>query len=139
MAAISLRNNVGFASALNLIKNDSLEETVQFLWNTIVVEWFPSSQGFRLGFKTPSLANNNMPEVVVMEIRAVAHDYEIAGNYPESQILMIECKRPSADTPSQWNTALTGQFRDDLSQTLNRSERLFGALAIGKKVKFFSI
>ena len=51
--------------------------------------------------------------------------------------MLVECKRPSSDTPTGWDNTITGQFLDDLSQTLYASERLYGAVAIGLKVRFF--
>ncbi|KAL3456633.1 hypothetical protein BJX64DRAFT_270331 [Aspergillus heterothallicus] len=133
----SLQNNIGFINALQLVKPNSLEETVQMVWQLIVTEWFPGRDGYKYSFKGPSLANGNMPDVTVIEVRAVVQNPRHTPHWAERQILLVECKRPSRDTPLGWEDTLTAQLEEDMSQTLNDSGRLFGAIAIGTKVRFY--
>ncbi|KAJ5799779.1 uncharacterized protein N7518_001847 [Penicillium psychrosexuale] len=78
-----------------------------------------------------------MPDAMIIQVKALISNPKSSEDIMERQILLVECKRPSRDTPLGWDDTITGQFLDDLSQTLNFSERLFGAVAIGKKVKFY--
>lgn len=133
----SLRGHIGFHNTLQLVKQHSLEATVRSVWEEIVTEWFPGRHGYKWGFKAPTLANNNMPDVTVIEVRALTQDIVNTEEWSERQIMMIECKRPSSDTPTCWEDTIKAQFREDLSQNLNSSERIYGAVAIGKKVRFF--
>lgn len=50
---------------------------------------------------------------------------------------MVECKRPSLDTAAGWKNTLNGQVLDDLRECGNPSDRIFSAVAIGKKVRFY--
>lgn len=120
-----------------MVKPGSLEETVQSLWQTIIVEWFPARDGYKYGFKAATLANRNQPDISVIQINALVPNPRNSNHFDERQILLVECKRPSLDTPRSWNDTLAGQLHDDLAQNINSSNRLFGAVAIGKKVKFY--
>ncbi|GKZ81324.1 hypothetical protein AnigIFM56816_005839 [Aspergillus niger] len=131
------QNQMMFLNTIQLIKPHSLEETVQTLWQGIVHAWFPYEQHYKFGFKGATLANRNMPDVTVIKVMALQPNPRSSPDWAERQIMMIECKRPSYDTPNGWNDTIEGQFLDDLQQTLNHSEKLFGAVAIGTKVKFF--
>ncbi|PWY64614.1 hypothetical protein BO83DRAFT_381842 [Aspergillus eucalypticola CBS 122712] len=131
------QNHMVFLNTLQLIKPHSLEETVQTFWQVIVGDWFRYDQGYKLGIKGPTLANRNMPDVTVIEVMALQANPRSTPDWAERQILMVECKRPSYDTPNGWSDTIEGQFFDDLQQNLNHSEKLFGAVAIGTKVKFF--
>lgn len=107
--------------------------SVQVIWQEIVTEWFPGRHGYKWGFKSSTLANNNMPDVTVIQVSALVQNPRASQEWAKRQILLVECKRPSSDTTLGWNDTITGQFEDDLSETLNASKRLFGAVAIGKK------
>lgn len=78
-----------------------------------------------------------MPDATVIQIEEHVSSGVDSEEFAERQILLVECKRPSQDTPLGWNDTIQGQFQDDLQQTLNGSERLFGAVAIGTKLKFY--
>ncbi|KAK1148046.1 hypothetical protein N8T08_010681 [Aspergillus melleus] len=123
------------ALPLQAIQSNSLEDTVQRLWEAIAGAWFPVLDGYNCRSKAATLTNNNMPDIVVIQICVPAHGP--ANRYFERCILQIECKRPSLDTPTQWDNTIKGQFLDDLVATSNASNRLYGAVAIGKKVQFF--
>ncbi|OQD74647.1 hypothetical protein PENDEC_c010G00167 [Penicillium decumbens] len=75
-----------------------------------------------------------MPYVTVIEVMTIVPNPENSEDFDERQTLLVECKRPSRDTPLEWHE---GQFEDDLTENLNASGRLFGAVAIGKKVRFY--
>ncbi|KAK2757005.1 hypothetical protein FQN54_004973 [Arachnomyces sp. PD_36] len=132
----TLNGDAGFDSALSFIQSGSTEEVVQMVWNIITVTWFPSRQGFKWGFKSQSLQNDNAPDVIVFQIN-MANPNPNAPQADELMIMQIECKRPSQDTPAGWAGALEGQVLDDLSTSGNPSDRLYGALAIGTKVMFY--
>ncbi|RDW67300.1 uncharacterized protein DSM5745_09166 [Aspergillus mulundensis] len=125
--------------ALDAIKPNSIENSVQDLWQCIIGLYFPYDQSYRHSYKASILANNNMPDVTVIQVLATHPnaDFRVAADWAERHILMIECKRPSMDTPTQWDNTIEGQFLDDLLENLNASCKIFGAVAIGKKVKFF--
>ena len=57
----------------------------------------------------------------------------------ERDVFLVECRRPSSvtGTESNWTDTVNNQFRENLSRTLNDSKGLFGAVAIGKKVRFY--
>ena len=133
----SLQGHVGFRNTLQLVQPHSLEDTVQSLWQEIVNEWFPGRHGYKWGYKAPTLANDNMPDITVIQVMIVTANPSLETGWEERQILLIECKRPSRDTPLGWGDTINSQFKDDLAQTLNASERLYGAVAIGKKVRFY--
>jgi hypothetical protein len=137
MAQPSLQDHIGIASALSAIKPDSHEEVVQMLWQLIVIEWFPSRQGYKYGFKAPLLTGNNAPDVIVIQIMERVPNPRASGDFTERQIMLVECKKPSADTPAGWENTVNGQVFDDLSASGNPSNRLFGAVAIGTKVRFY--
>ncbi|KAL4792657.1 hypothetical protein BDV19DRAFT_391962 [Aspergillus venezuelensis] len=125
------------------IRPDSHEEPVQNLWQIIATTWFPAAAGYRYGFKAPILNNDNMPDIIVIQIQPQAGhqnpDPRNPNDWTERQIMLIECKRPSLDTPGGWHNTIDGQFEDDCSQTLNPSQRIFGAVAIGRRVQFFQV
>ncbi|PYH94557.1 hypothetical protein BO71DRAFT_450028 [Aspergillus ellipticus CBS 707.79] len=122
---------------IKAVKKHSLEETVQVVWQGILSKWFPFRQGYKWGIKGSTLSNNNMPDATVIQVCALRPNPSDSEDWAERQILLIECKRPSKDTPLGWDDTITGQFTDDLSATLNASGRLFGAVAIGTKVRFY--
>ncbi|RAK96807.1 uncharacterized protein BO80DRAFT_365600 [Aspergillus ibericus CBS 121593] len=75
--------------------------------------------------------------MAVIQVMAMRQNPRDSAHWAERQILLVECKRPSSDTPAGWENTIHGQFLDDLSQTLNASERIYGAVAIGSKVRFY--
>ncbi|KAJ9263782.1 hypothetical protein DTO195F2_2699 [Paecilomyces variotii] len=59
-----------------------------------------------------------------------------SSDLEERQIFIVECKRPSKDTPAEWE-ATAGQLSHYCEQNLTGSTKIFGATAIGTKVKFW--
>lgn len=135
----SLSHNLGFWSALYAVSLNSVEKTVQILWQTILTEWFPPSQGYKLGFKSGIfLANNKEPDAIVIQITAVQVDSRVRPTeLSERQAFQLEFKRPSKDTPQEWEDTTENQYLDDLVTTGNPSNKLYSAVAIGKKVKLY--
>ncbi|KAL4952029.1 hypothetical protein BDW69DRAFT_185802 [Aspergillus filifer] len=82
-----------------------------------------------------------MPDIIVIQIQPQAGqqnpDPRTPNDWTERQIMLIECKRPTLDTPVGRLNTIDGQFEDDCSETLNPSS--FGAAAIGRKVQFFQV
>ncbi|KAL4778401.1 hypothetical protein BJX76DRAFT_366341 [Aspergillus varians] len=122
------------------MKSDSLEETVQDLWEAIVNTYFPWDENYRNKSKGTNQQNNTAPDVKMIQIMAkyANTNPRVAGDWAERQILQVECKRPSLDNARYgWDDVITGQFLDDLFMNLNASKRTYGVVAIGKKGKFF--
>ena len=135
MAQPTIQNHITVRSALSAIKPESHEEVVQILWQAILIEWFPQREGYKFAFKGAVLANDNAPDAVVIRIVAVNTDPQDSTEFHECPILMVECKRPSLDTPAGWENTLQGQALEDLREI--GSNKLFSAVAIGKKVRFY--
>lgn len=129
--------NIGFFSALSAIKPNSLEEPVQMLWNVLLPSFFPGPEGYKIGIKAAVLMDNSAPNVVVFQIQSTTLSPRSSGQLLERQIFMIECKRPSMDTPGEWQSTVNGQLRHYLENNLNRENEMYAATAIGTKVKFY--
>ncbi|KAJ5952159.1 Cytochrome b5 [Penicillium vulpinum] len=135
----SLRANIAFAYTMHLMKPDSLEAAVQDVWQTIVSQWFTSSGGYVWAIKVPILAK--MPDDTVLR---VTQGVQIpAGTFPliEHPILLVVCKRASSDSskaPLDWDDAMQSHFLHHISETPNSEMgRLFGAVAVGTRVRFY--
>lgn len=131
----SLHNRIAVLSALSAIEPQSKEKVVQMLWQVIINEWFPPREGYKYPIKTPVLTNDR-PDFVVLQIRAVILDPTRENQFIEHLILQIECKRPSFDTPSDWENTTDHQFLEYLEASGGDSNKMYGAVAIGKKVQF---
>lgn len=133
-------SNISFLSCLWAIKPASAEDVVQTLWTNLLATFFPPTSPYKIAIKSAVLSDSTMPDGVIFEIRNTG-----TGNPRDSrallekQIFMVECKRPSKDTDSEW--ALNGapaQLMHYMEQTTNvPSNRMYGAVAIGTKVKFY--
>ncbi|KAL4915380.1 hypothetical protein BDW62DRAFT_203689 [Aspergillus aurantiobrunneus] len=110
---------------LDAIKPDSSEHAVQSLWSVITAAYFPSEENYALNF----FGNAGMPTIKVRQKKAVVASPSPwkASDWGERQILQVEYRRPSEDTPANWSSM----------GTLNGLDKLFGAVAIGKRVRFF--
>ncbi|KAJ9202493.1 hypothetical protein DTO164E3_2933 [Paecilomyces variotii] len=135
--AQGIGNNLGIASALASIKPTSNEEVVMILWQTIIATWFPPYQGYKWGFKSQLLTTSNEPDGIVIQIVACVPNPRLSTEFTEFAIMLLECKRPSDDTPSGWESTVKGQFLDDLETIGNPDPKCFGAVAIGTKVRFY--
>ncbi|KGO35837.1 Cytochrome b5 [Penicillium expansum] len=136
----SLQKNLVFLYTMMLMKPNSLEAAVQDVWQTIIGSWFYPSDGYKWSIKAPILANNNLPDGTVIQVIQVFQIPAATFEWIEHPIFIVLCKRPSSDTPSlDWDDTMQSEFLHRLSENSNSggTERLFGALAIGKKVKFY--
>ncbi|KAB8271668.1 hypothetical protein BDV30DRAFT_213357 [Aspergillus minisclerotigenes] len=133
----SLQNNLGFRRVLQMVKPDSLEDTVQQLWQAIVISWFPSREGYIWSFKGPALVQNDIPNFTVIQVMKVSPNREEPEGWSEHLILLVECKRPSSDVPLSWDNTISTECHHVLSQNNNDSGQLFGIVAIGTKARFY--
>ncbi|KAJ5109267.1 hypothetical protein N7456_005942 [Penicillium angulare] len=122
-----LLSNIAIENALGLIKPESLEQIVQLV---------PSSRWLQIWLQTPILANINDPGAVVIQVSQLKPIFP-EGSVEERQIFLVKCKHPSRDTPLGWDETENARTFDDLSQSLNTGGRLFAAVAIGTKVRFY--
>ena len=141
--------NIGIYSALSAIKPDSTEMPVQILWQVLIPTAFPSQLGFKYGFKSPVLATNHLPDVVVFKIIRTGFVQRQSTDCVEKQIFFVECKAPYLDRPGAWYETGNGQLVDYMMNSTNavttvntgagprRAMRAYGAVAIGSKVQFY--
>ncbi|EIT82257.1 hypothetical protein AO1008_02653 [Aspergillus oryzae 100-8] len=115
----SLQNNLGFRQVLQMVKPHSLEDTVEQVWQAIVISWFPSREGYIWSFKGPALVQNDIPNFALIQVMKVSPNREEPEGWSEHLILLVECKRPSSDVPLSWDNTL------------------FGIVAIGTKSRFY--
>lgn len=133
-------SNLSFMSCMWAIKPDTAEDVVQTLWTTILATFFPPTAPYKIAIKAAVLSDSTVPDAVVFEIRNTAPgNPRNSGTLLEKQIFMVECKRRSKDTDSEW--ALTGaptQLLHYPEETTNApGKRMFRAVAIGTKVVFY--
>ncbi|KAM0245841.1 hypothetical protein ACHAP5_005161 [Fusarium lateritium] len=131
--------NVSFMSCLLMAKKAVNEEPIQILWNTILGTWFPplGPRSYKLAIKSPTLANNDEPDGIVIEVRFVGHGPVRNSDYlVEHQIFMVECKGSESNTPRGWAIA-ADQLTHYLENNINGSRKLFGAVAIGTLVEVY--
>ncbi|PGH26492.1 hypothetical protein AJ80_01806 [Polytolypa hystricis UAMH7299] len=124
--APSLRHNHLFLNALVDIKPNSDESTVQMLWETIAMEWFPPPQGYRYTIKPSSQVAS------AVNIRVSARK-----GASENRIFFIHCKMPGMDREDQWDFARHIPHIPELQAALHSPAKFYAALAIGTKVKFY--
>ncbi|PYI09437.1 hypothetical protein BO78DRAFT_394921 [Aspergillus sclerotiicarbonarius CBS 121057] len=131
--------HVALFSALSAVKPNSAEAPVSILWTNICIAFFPLTSGFKLSNKEPVLQDETQPDCVVFQVvmtnpaLAVPHD---SLDLAERQIFIVECKRPSKDTPAEWASARV-QLAHYCEGNVNGTTRIFGATAVGTKVKFW--
>ncbi|KAH8425419.1 uncharacterized protein LDX57_003172 [Aspergillus melleus] len=117
----SLQNNIGFLNTLQSVKPHSPEGAVQYVWQAIVTEWSPGRDGYKWVFKPATPGESNLPNVTVYQIKPLQN----AKEWDERQILRVECKPPSSE---EWHSTIATELN---------GKRLFGAVAVGKKVRFY--
>ena len=115
---------------------------MQILWTTVLTTWFPTTEPYKLAFKSPLTTNDFAPDGVVIEIRftttsgaRAGHAVTRSNEIQEFQIFLLELKSPDKDTVSGWASA-----EDQLCQyfeiNFNDCNKMFGAIGIGTKVIF---
>lgn len=114
------------------------ERPVKVLWTTIVNTWF-SSLTSTLAIKSLGSSSNNEPDdSTVIELSHVSGAYEGPIPLQARQVLIVECKAGSCDTPSEWSSAVK-QLDDYMRRNVGvrASHCIFAAVAIGSKVILF--
>lgn len=112
----------------------SLKNNVAFLHTMLLMK--PNNPGK----STPSrLADNCIPMVQSFQVIQVVQIPAVTFEWIEHPIFLVLCKHPSTDASLDWDDTMPNHFLHHLSQSSNSpgTERLLGALAIGKKVKFY--
>ncbi|KAJ5710074.1 hypothetical protein N7493_009666 [Penicillium malachiteum] len=133
----SLLSNVAIRSALRHIKPGSHEGTVQDLWNIIVLDRFPSHEGYKYLWKGP---NNSLhePHIIIIQLYDRPPTSQNSSDFDDSderQIFLMKCRSAPLDIPP--NDTEEERIFDELLQALNDKGKIFGAVAIGKKVRFY--
>ncbi|RAQ73460.1 hypothetical protein COH20_005050 [Aspergillus flavus] len=131
--------NLGLFSSLTSIKEHSTEAPVNMLWQNICSTFFPTAAGFKIGSNLPLLQDDTQPDCSVIQIVMLnpdPRDPHSSTGLAEKQILVVECKRPSKDRPTEWNSA-NDQLEHYCENNVNGSSRIFAVTAIGRKVRFW--
>lgn len=133
-------NNVTFMSCYFLAKKaHHNKKPVQFLWDTILQQWFPTTgpRCFKLAFKSPSPASGDRLVRIVIEVQSLAPGaITNSAQLLENQVFMVACESSEKDTPNGWEDARV-QLIHCLEENVNGSVALFGAVAIGTKVEVY--
>ncbi|KAJ5199951.1 Cytochrome b5 [Penicillium cf. griseofulvum] len=79
---------------------------------------------------------NNIPDSTIIQIIQAIHIPEVSFEFIERPIFLVVC-RHAGDSPLDWDDTMQAQFIHRLTENSNSSGRLFGAIAIGKKVIFY--
>ncbi|KAJ5611714.1 hypothetical protein N7528_008819 [Penicillium herquei] len=137
---LSLISNIAIRSALIHIKPGSREGTVQDLWNIIVADRFPGREGYRYLWKRPNNSFNE-PHIILIQLydrpptSQTSSDFNDSDDSDERKIFLMKCKSAPLDTPP--NDTEEERIFDELLQALSDKGKVFGAVAIGKKVRFY--
>lgn len=98
------------------------------VWDDILHDYFKSAEGYSTG-----------PEMQFGSGRAdlfTAH-IVLEGRAQERKFLIVECKHPGDETqPNVWTTGVR-QLRNYLETIPTSRHRKFGAIAVGKTVRFY--
>ncbi|KAJ5356196.1 Cytochrome b5 [Penicillium concentricum] len=126
-----------------LMKPHSPEATAQDVWQTIVSQWFTPFDSYRWGFKAPK-PTNNTPDSIVLQVIQVIEIPAVKFELIEHPVFIVVCKGPSSDSDTpDWDDIMQVEFIHRISENSNlnssETERLFGAVAIGQKVKFIDL
>jgi len=119
------------AYAVARIEPDSLEYPVQTAWVNLCGKGVFNEDTYYIASNEPR--NSQVPDICVVEIRF------FAGGEAGIDVLIIECKRPR-DNPTEvdFNELANAQLGDQLTEAMQGSH-LYGAVAIGKMVKFYKM
>jgi hypothetical protein len=167
MAQPSLYNHLAIASALSAIQPDSPASTVQMLWQLILIEYFPIREGYKFLVKSPpsvisTATSNDELNIIVIRIRRrrgcmdptdAEQETGSLSNYEfdERPVVIVTCKRFAAEggqedtstgrkdaVPDQgWVSGDLEKTTRDRSYEHDNRPALYGALAIGTKVRFY--
>jgi len=127
-ATILINGNLGFYSALTHVKPESSEGPVQMLWYTICTSIFSVQQGYLIADKS---TNTSERDLLVTEVQSTTANPRDSGDMMKRQVFRVKCKASYKDTPEEWAPT------DYLEQVSSPSDRIYAAIAIGTKVKFY--
>ncbi|KAJ5177851.1 Cytochrome b5 [Penicillium coprophilum] len=136
----SLQDNLAFIYTMLSTKSHNPEAAAQDIWQTIVPQWFTPSEGYRWAMKAPNLTNNKTPDSTVIQVIQVIEIPAVSFECIEHPIFIVVCKHSCSDndTPLDWDETMQVEFIHRISENSNSgTERMFGAVAIGKKAKFY--
>ncbi|RAK96509.1 uncharacterized protein BO80DRAFT_429041 [Aspergillus ibericus CBS 121593] len=131
--------HVALSSALSAVTPHSTESSVSILWTNICIAFFPLESGFKFCSKQTVRRQDMDVDYVIFQMSLVVPsipDPQDAPSFTENDILIVQCKRPSKDTPDEWESARL-QLAQHCEGNTNPTRRIFGATAIGTKVKFW--
>ncbi|KAL4783798.1 hypothetical protein BJX76DRAFT_357699 [Aspergillus varians] len=128
-----LRGLASYHLTLGAIQPESAENTVKDLWQVITSVYFPFNENYRVDF----FANDTSASVFQIIPAAKNPNPEQPEDWVERQILQVEFRRPSVDNPANWQSMTEAGFHQQLAIPSNDNRKSFGAVAVGKKVKFF--
>jgi hypothetical protein len=99
------------------------------VWNTILTSYYPAALGFSTGPEMPIGSGRADLFTAHLVIATIAKEYKF---------LIVECKAPRLETQGGvWTEAIT-QLNVYLgSIAAQRNKRIFGAIAVGKVVRFY--
>ncbi|PWY81765.1 hypothetical protein BO94DRAFT_536954 [Aspergillus sclerotioniger CBS 115572] len=123
---------IALLSALRAVTPHSTESPVSILWTNICIVFFPLASGFKFYNKQTVRHPNQEVDCVILQVSAVTSSFT---DPQEKVIRIMQCKRPSKDTP-EWESA-RAQLAQYCEGNANRTSRIFGATAIGTKVRFW--
>lgn len=133
--AILNNSNLGFFSALIAVKPDSGRHVAQTLWSVICASIFFSQDGYVSALNGPVMEDGTTQ--AIYELKSIAKE-GVSGELIERQILIMEIKSASEDTPSEWRRSLDEQLVPYLDQMAsNTNGRVYAAIAIGSRVRFW--
>ncbi|KAF8246983.1 hypothetical protein K440DRAFT_661717 [Wilcoxina mikolae CBS 423.85] len=121
---------IKYAIELVTIENDTDEGPVQTAWTNICRHIFDT---YDYLIETNHRWNTQFPDVIVVGIRGFSTG--ISG----VDLLVVECKRQQENArDTHFDDWASSQLSDQLVESINGSH-IFGAVAIGNKVKFYRL
>jgi hypothetical protein len=115
---------------VSAIRPDSLEGPVQSAWVNILGKGMFSENFYAI--ETNRQRETQYPDVIVIEVKEF-----MTGRAPVD-ILMVECKKPRPNARQRhFDELANAQLDCQLTETPNSSGFVFGAVAIGRLVRFY--
>jgi hypothetical protein len=94
---------------------------------TVVAAYFHGQEGYILQ------VTGNIPDTIYMELKQIILGHNFPPEWTERQIFLVECKPPTSEFPVELDDNTFSH------QVWNEpSTRMYGTIAIGKKVKFYT-
>ncbi|KAI9824737.1 MAG: hypothetical protein M1832_001563 [Thelocarpon impressellum] len=99
---------------------------------------FGPNDGYKGVFIRPNTPDEHTIDAVLYQVVPLALPLQVSTEFAERQVVMMDCKLASLDTPSAWDQVAAAQLSPDLRATSNAAGRLFGILTIERRARFFS-